>query len=185
MNGGTTELRVVLFALALFTASCSTPYQPQGFRGGYSDIRIDSNTVDVAFRGNGYTGKQRVRTYLLYRCAEVTRQDGYDFFVMVDKDIETRTGQFTTSGTYTASTTASAYGAGNMAFGSSTTRGTYTPGETITYTKYGADTTIKMFKGQRPSGAYNVYDAGEVLRHLGPQLGLGDGKPPRTDPPGI
>jgi hypothetical protein len=40
--------------LAVVLIGCSTPYQGQGFRGGYSDTRIDSNTVLVSFKGNGY-----------------------------------------------------------------------------------------------------------------------------------
>ncbi len=75
----------------LITAGCATPYQQHGFRGGYSDARIGQNTVLVSFKGNGHTSKERVQLYLLYRCAEVTRQYGYDYFVITSGDTEART----------------------------------------------------------------------------------------------
>ncbi len=33
---------------------CATAFQPQGFTDGYRDQRIDDNTVQVGFRGNGF-----------------------------------------------------------------------------------------------------------------------------------
>lgn len=35
------------------TIGCATPYQQQGFRGGYTDTRIGSDTALVSFKGNG------------------------------------------------------------------------------------------------------------------------------------
>ena len=55
---------------AVAAIGCATPYQQSSFRGGYSDTRIDSNTVMVSFKGNGFTGRQKVESYLLYTCAE-------------------------------------------------------------------------------------------------------------------
>jgi hypothetical protein len=89
---------------------CSTPYQGQGLRGGYSDTRIDSNTVLVSFKGNGYTGHEKVETYLLRRCAEVTLADGYDYFVIVDQNDEAVHGSIETPGTYSSNTSATAMG---------------------------------------------------------------------------
>jgi len=53
---------------------CATAYQAKGFRGGYNDIQLDENTFRVSFRGNGFTSQDTVITYLLYRCAEITRR---------------------------------------------------------------------------------------------------------------
>jgi hypothetical protein len=63
----------------MIAAGCATPYQQKGIAGGYSDTRIGRDTVLISFKGNGYTSKERVQLYLLYRCAEVTRQYGYDY----------------------------------------------------------------------------------------------------------
>lgn len=44
----------------------------------------------VSFKGNGFTGRQKVENYLLYRCAEVTLNDGFDYFVLASEDIESK-----------------------------------------------------------------------------------------------
>jgi hypothetical protein len=76
---------IALSAACLFI-SCATTYQPVGFTGGYSDQRLDDNTVQISFRGNGFTAPETVHSYLLRRCAEITLQDGYNYFVLVDAE---------------------------------------------------------------------------------------------------
>jgi hypothetical protein len=99
--------RIIIIGIVLLIAAggCATPYQQRGFRGGYSDARIGQDTVLVSFKGNGYTSKERVQLYLLYRCAEVTRQHGYDYFVVANGSTETAASEFSS---YSATTTASA-----------------------------------------------------------------------------
>jgi hypothetical protein len=77
---------IVLCLLVILTVSilgCATKYQPVGLTGGYSNIQIDANTYRVSFRGNGMTSRERVETYMLYRCAELTAEAGYDYFMIV------------------------------------------------------------------------------------------------------
>ena len=69
--------------LCLFIVSgCSTPYQSEGARGGYSDLLLDNDTFRVSFTGNGYTSSDKVEIYLLYRCAELAVQRGFDYFII-------------------------------------------------------------------------------------------------------
>jgi hypothetical protein len=150
----------------MIAVGCATPYQQKGLTGGYSDTKIGRDTVLVWFRGNGHTSKERVQLYLLYRCAEVTRQYGYDYFVATSGDTEGKTGYISN---YSASTSASAFDMGNSAFGSAHTYGS---GATIPVHKYGAEALIKMFAGQKPANDPKAYDATETLQYLGPQLGL-------------
>jgi hypothetical protein len=70
---------------------CATSYQRMGTTGGYSENRVDANTFLVEFRGNGYTPRQSVETYLLHRCAEVTAEAGYDYFVIIGGGIDSYT----------------------------------------------------------------------------------------------
>ena len=88
-------------AAALMAGACATPtpYQPIGARGtgasgGFSDVRLAENRYRVTFAGNSLTTRERVETYLLYRAAELTVQQGYDGFSIVDRatdrDVETR-----------------------------------------------------------------------------------------------
>jgi hypothetical protein len=157
----------IALAMAVVMIGCSTPYQSQGFRGGYSDTRIASNTALISFKGNGYTGHEKVETYLLRRCAEVTLSDGYDYFVIVDKNEDTIHGLIDTPGSYSSNTSATAIGSGNMAFGQAHTSGTFSPGQSIPYAKHRSEVMIKMFKGQKPSDDSRAFDAHELVHFLG------------------
>lgn len=70
--------KILLLAL---TVACASPYQPKGFRGGYSEIRLASDMYEVTFKGNGYTSPEVVHQYLLRRAAELTRQNGFTHYV--------------------------------------------------------------------------------------------------------
>jgi hypothetical protein len=151
------RLSLVLMAVILLCA-CSTPYQRDGFRGGHSDLLLDSNTYRVSFRGNGYTSSDKVETYLLYRCAELTVNKGFDYFVIIDRNAEARQSLYTTSGTFSSSTSFS----GNAAY----TSGSYSPGVTIPITRHRATVMIKTFKGVKPdmSGAFTAKELRDNLR---------------------
>ena len=83
-------------AIALSLAACTTatPYQPyraesaSGVHGGYSDQRIAPDRYLVRFHGNELASRDRVEGYMLYRAAELTLQQGYDWFRMVDRHTE-------------------------------------------------------------------------------------------------
>jgi hypothetical protein len=80
-------------ALALAGCETATPYQPLGApgthaSGGYSDQQIEANRWTVSFSGNDLTSRQTVERYLLYRAAELTQQQGYDWFTTVDRNTE-------------------------------------------------------------------------------------------------
>jgi hypothetical protein len=80
------QIGLTILSAACLFVGCATTYQPVGFTGGYTDQRLDDNTVQVSFRGNGFTAPETVHTYLLRRCAELTLQDGYNYFVLVDAE---------------------------------------------------------------------------------------------------
>lgn len=86
MNGKTTL--VVVATVMMLIAGCSTPYQPNGMAGGYSEIQMDPSTVRVSFKGNGYTDRNVVESYLIYRAAEVTVSLGFDWFVVTEREGE-------------------------------------------------------------------------------------------------
>ena len=118
-------LIVLGMVVVIVLIGCPTRYQKTGATGGYSDARIDANTFLVEFHGNGFTSRQTVETYLLYRCAEVTVEAGYDFFVIVGGGVErndstnttTTPGHFSSSTFGTATTSGSTTAFGNMARG--------------------------------------------------------------------
>ena len=86
----------VALALAGALAGCATPtpYQPnipgQATSGGYSEVRIEPNRWRVTFAGNSLTSRQTVEAYLLFRSAELTVQQGYDWFSIADRNTENK-----------------------------------------------------------------------------------------------
>lgn len=85
------------FALAAGVAACTsvpTPYQPyvpeasHGVHGGYSEQRLAPDRYIVRFHGNELTARDRVEGYLLYRAAQLTLENGFDTFVIVDRHTE-------------------------------------------------------------------------------------------------
>lgn len=88
--------KILTAALAvLFLSACATvtPYQSAtGSDPGYSELKIEDNRYQVEFSGNTLTDRKTVETYLLFRAAELTRQNGYDHFRVVRRqtDADTR-----------------------------------------------------------------------------------------------
>ncbi|WP_235903698.1 CC0125/CC1285 family lipoprotein [Pontixanthobacter luteolus] len=79
----------------LASAGCtyrSTPYQPLSsaneVAGGYSDERLSDQRYRVSFAGNRLTSREQVESYLLFRAAELTAQQGYDWFAIEDRVLE-------------------------------------------------------------------------------------------------
>lgn len=92
---------ILLIAMTLVLVGCNTPYQPAGFRGGYSNTRIDEGIYRVTFRGNARTSSQRVQDFLLYRCAELAIETGSPYFAILGQNADTTSGAFSTGGGYT------------------------------------------------------------------------------------
>src|SRR5262245_24298088 len=87
-----------MIAAAFGLAACETgptPYQAaSSSQTGYSDLRIEADRYRITFRGNSSTSKDAVESYMLYRAAELTLQNGYDKFTVAhrdsDKDVSLR-----------------------------------------------------------------------------------------------
>jgi hypothetical protein len=71
-----------VLALSLLGAcATATPYQAAtNTSRGFSEQKIEANRYTVEFAGNSLTDRKTVETYLLFRAAELTRQNGYDHF---------------------------------------------------------------------------------------------------------
>jgi hypothetical protein len=82
MTNSRARLIALAFTLSIL-AGCATPYQSFGFGGGYKDTRIDDETYRVQFSGNGYATRDRVHKFFMYRCAELTKQAGFQYFMIV------------------------------------------------------------------------------------------------------
>ena len=80
-----------LLAVTAGLAGCTTatPYQPDlrgsQVSGGFSETRVTNDRFRVQFRGNTLTNRDTVERYLLYRAAELTLAQGYDWFEIDDR----------------------------------------------------------------------------------------------------
>lgn len=162
-----TSFFLIGIAIVLGTG-CATGYHELNIEGGYRDYKVTDDVYDVQFSANGYTPVDMVEKYLLYRCAELTLESGNQYFIILDSNIQIATQQFTVPGRYQSTTSGSATAYGGYAQGSSQTYGTYTPPQTYNVSKpYGA-ARIKVMN-EKEEG---VIDANEVIRNLGPSLGI-------------
>jgi hypothetical protein len=163
-------MRTLLFVLAaglLAACATATPYQAASTdRYGFQEQQIEANRVRITFRGNTVTDRETVETYLLYRAAEVTLQNGKDYFIVAQRDTEEHS---------------RIQGAGahhpRFAFDYwyfSARRGWspwYDPfwDEPNSYrevTRYEAVAEIAMFVGPKPAGDADAFDAREVQTNL-------------------
>ena len=90
--------RALLLSGALLASACATPYGPasESLKGGYSDYMLQNDRFNVSFVGNAYISEEQAIDYLLYRCAEITRKHGFDYFVVVaEEGIATAKGALT------------------------------------------------------------------------------------------
>lgn len=108
--------------------------------------------------GNAYTSRETVEIYALYRCAEVTFEAGYDYFIILSERGETNRQTAAMPGFYTSS-----YSHGRLT-------GFYIPSQLIQMDKHGAFVTIKTFHGRKPEGYLAAYDAREIVQYLGPRV---------------
>ncbi|HYE47368.1 MAG TPA: hypothetical protein VEA44_16505 [Caulobacter sp.] len=162
----------------------ATPYQPnvrgQSVSGGYSDYRIAENRYRVSFAGNSLTSRDTVERYLLFRAAELTLAQGYDGFVLADREThrDTRTYYDPPPGRF-------GYGYGYWRpswryFGPRYGWRAWDPWysnrfwademDMRTVTRFEANAEIVMYRGASPSPADRSFDAREVIANLGPGI---------------
>ena len=150
-----------LLTLLLALAGCAakpTPYQPATDDYGYSQQQIEANRYRITFAGNSATSLDTVRSYMLYRAAEVTLESGHDYFVVVDQNTQSTT---TYRGT---GSTPFGFGTGfrgNGGFGVGFSSFSAYPDDSFT-----AWADIVVGNGPKPADDLNAYDARDVLGRL-------------------
>lgn len=173
---------VISGALFLATACTTpTPYRPAPTAGadrtGYSDQRIEANRFRVTFTGNSMTSRETVEHYLLYRAAQLTVEQGFDWFAMADRQTERRSNTYLdrpfVGGPY------GFWGPSWRYRGAGAWR-TWDPfwgdpfwGSTIdvrTVDRYEATAEFVLGRGPKPVNDPRAFDARDVLRNLGPTI---------------
>jgi len=180
-------------ALTAGLSACATPtpYQPRAVSGsttgGFSEQRLEADRYRVAFNGNSLTSRETVERYLLYRAAELTTQQGYDWFETADR----RTDR-------TARTVVDADPFARPGFGYGYPYGYWRPSwrysgpgygwrswdpfwgdpfftdraQVRTIERFEAGAEIVMHKGKKPEGDPRAYDAREIMSNLASSIVL-------------
>lgn len=181
-----TSLRA-LFVLAITAGigACATPtpYQPyraesaSGVHGGYSDQQLAPNRFRVQFHGNDLTSRDRVENYLLYRAAELTLANGYDWFSIADRhtehDVETyiRRSPWGVYGYWQPHWRYYRYGYGwdvwHPEFGGPFWADSI---DVTTVESFEVDAEIVLEKGPLPAGNPSALDARRIMAELAPTI---------------
>ncbi|HQL41364.1 MAG TPA: hypothetical protein PLO93_03625, partial [Candidatus Omnitrophota bacterium] len=113
-------------------------------------------------------GSDRAEDFALLRCAELSLENGYKYFIIIDEKLETQTTSTTTP------VTANTYGRVNMYGNQGSYSGTtyYSGGETYTFHKPSASNTIKCFKDKPQDSNMMVYDAEQIKQNIRKQYKL-------------
>lgn len=133
---------IVLVFVALFFCSCATGYHSKTGSGGYSQTQLDQNVFKVSFSGNTMSDMERVVDFALLRAAELTIENGFEYFAVIGGNNDA---------TNVGLTVGNAYGYNNSVFGLA---------QTINAKKRTISRTIICFN-QRPTSIF-VYDASFV-----------------------
>jgi hypothetical protein len=149
---------------ALMLAACAaspTPFQPSTDGYGYSQQKIEGNRYRVTFAGNSETSLDTVRNYMLVRAAEVTLENGGDYFTITDQSTQSATSYRGT-------------GTGPVGFGTGFSTGGVGVGMS-SFSAYPSDSytawaDIVIGEGAKPADDLNAYDARAVLSQLDPTV---------------
>ncbi len=158
------KLAIVL--VIFITSGCATTYQAQGWTGGFTETQLDTNVFTVRFNGNGYTSSSRASDFALLRSAELTLENGYKYFSIIDSD------------SYIDQTSASIpqqnynYGTISGTGGTATYSGYNTTYQNITFRKPRSENTIIMFKEKPAQGM--SYSAEFIFKSLRDQYSLNE-----------
>lgn len=155
-------------AVLVWVASCATSYGPSGFLsgGGYDEKQLDASTYLVRFDGNGNTSKDRVWYLWIYRCAELTREKGFEAFTIAPPPVSSIQPEGTAPVIAPARWSSRPHG-GLLKTGSSGYRAPvyiYTPGSTIT--TWHSRAVVSMFHLPMPIRMTDLLDAQSILDDL-------------------
>lgn len=151
----------VLSALLLSACATTTPYQPLKNGVGYTDQQLETNRFRISFNGNSSTPRETVANYVLYRTAEVTLANGYDYFTLAaqntDQEIKSSGGGF-------------GFGFGGVGIGRNGGLGIgFGTGSDIR-TEYQGTADVAMYRGKKPENNAQAYDARDVKKNLDPTI---------------
>ena len=170
---------VAVSALTLAACATATPYAPAGYngqRGGYAEQRLENNRYRVSFAGNSVTSREQVEMSLLLRSAELTAENGYDWFSTVNRATDRDT-RFQTTIDPFYNRYSALWGPSWRYYGPRGWSRWNDPFwgrndfDVRQIDRYEATTEIVMGRGAKPAGDANAFDAREVIANLSGSVG--------------
>lgn len=180
---------VTALVLAAGLAACATPtpYQPnirgQQTSGGYSETRIEPGRYRVNFSGNSLTSRETVEGYLLFRAAELTVQEGSDWFSIEDRHTDKASRTYVEPDPFYRPWYGPSFGYWRPSwryYGGGYGWRSWDPffgdpffGDRVdvrTVDKFEASAEIVMGKGVKPAGDPRAFDAHAVIDSLRPKI---------------
>ncbi|AFV00480.1 CC0125/CC1285 family lipoprotein [Simiduia agarivorans] len=161
---------IVISIVALMTVGCASSNgykQAKGNGYGYTDTALTENRYRINYKAKSHQSA-KAKNYALLRAAELTLDQGYDWFVVVDRETRVektedrfstsmQTGQTVTKSCGLLSCTTQVHPSTQYGVGMSSGNGA---DEAI------ASLEIRMGKGVKPASG-DVYDAMEIKDSLG------------------
>lgn len=84
----TSLLKLTMLCSVLLLSACSSKpeYRPANNGGwGYAEQRIGDNFYRITFKSRG-NDSERAKAYAMQRAAELTKQQGFDWYVIVEQE---------------------------------------------------------------------------------------------------
>lgn len=161
---------MVLMLVFTCLGGCATSYhRDNGISGGYRDIKLNKDTYNVSFRGNGYSSKEHVQEFLIKRCAQLTLENHYRYFgiIAANTDVDRNVGITPTTIRSNSMGNFSAYGYGNSlsGFGYSNGSASICPGHTYEIDRYTSSVTMKMLADNKTLP--DAFDAWIIVNNKG------------------
>lgn len=178
---------VLALAAGLSACATATPYQPnipgQQTSGGFSEVQIEPDRFRVTFTGNSLTSRETVEGYLLYRAAELTVQQGDDYFVIADRQTDRKSRTYVDPDPFYHPYWGPSFGYWRPSwryYGVGFGWRSWDPfwgdpfwGDRVdvrTVDKYEATAEIVMYRGTKPRDDPRAFDARAVMDSIGPRL---------------
>jgi len=153
-------MRAVLLALIFsFTIGCAAQVKVKEFTERYKETKIAENLWQVSFRNDGYTQKERASDFLLYRCAELTLNNGRQYFSIVDESSDIRSSTLkipshtSKAGSVQNLANSATYGGGSQILG----------GQMLNIRKPVITATIKTFL-EKPKGLGKIFNPKTIIQ---------------------
>lgn len=156
---------LLALALAVTLGACAKPayYQPMKNEVGYGQQKLENDRYRVWFSGNSLTPRETVENYVLYRAAELTLADGFDYFVLARSDTDGDR-QRSSGGTVSFGFGGFGWGShGGYGIGVSTPPADRDP-------RYYGQLDVTLRKGKKPANDANAYDARALKDNLEPSI---------------